>query len=208
MPTGILENLFGSVAKIKIIRLFLLNPQDLFTPAKISGRCKIASDVVRKEISLLKKIDFVRQKTESVDEIIKLKNGRIKNRKKKIQGLKLNGSFPLLHALKNLVLNASPVDREKLVNALKKTGRIKLIILAGIFIQSNDSRVDLLLVGDAVKKGALERILDNIESEVGKEITYSIFDTREFLYRIGMYDRFVHDILDYPHEKIFNKLGI
>ncbi len=208
MPSGILEKLFGSSARIKIIRLFLLNPDAFFAPKEISRRSKVVLGLVRREISLLNKIDFIRQKTEKVDKVIKLKNGKIKNKKKKIQGLKLNESFPFLHALKNLVLNAAPINKEEMVKALKKSGRIKLIILSGIFIQSDDSRVDLLLVGDTIKKNALEKILGNIEAEIGKELTYSVFGTKVFLLRMGMYDRFVYDILDYPHEKIFNSLDI
>lgn len=208
MPLGILEKLFGSSARIKIIRLFLLNPMDLFIPKEISRRCKVAFGIVRREVSILKNIGFITQKSETIDNLIKLKKGRLKNKKKSIQGLKLNELFPLLHPLKNLVLNAAPIDRGKMLKALKSAGRIKLIILSGIFIQSDNSRVDLFLVGDAVRKGALERALRNIEAETGKELTYAVFGTKEFLYRLGMYDRFVHDILDYPHEKIFNKMDI
>ncbi|HDO23747.1 MAG TPA: hypothetical protein ENG99_00850 [bacterium] len=208
MPTGVLEKLFDSTARIKIIRLFLLNSDTLFAPKDISRRCKVLPVVARREISLLKKIDFIKQKTESIDDLIKLKNGKIKNKKKKIQGLRLNGFFPFLRPLKNLVLNAAPIDRTKILKSFKSAGRMKLIILSGIFIQSDESRVDLLLVGDAIKKGILERILRNMEAEIGKELSYSVFGTKDFLYRFGMYDRFVHDILDYPHEEILNRLDI
>ncbi|NOY35564.1 MAG: hypothetical protein GXP44_01425 [bacterium] len=208
MPTNILEKLFGSAARIKIIRLFLLNPDTIFTPKEISRRCKVASNLARREISLLKNIGFAEQKSETIEKLIKLKNGKIKNNKKKIQGLKLDESFPLLRALKNLVLNAAPIDKKGMTKSLKTAGKIKLIILSGIFIQADGSRVDLLLVGDGIKGRVLERTLRNIEAEIGKELTYSVFDTKEFLYRLGIYDRFIYDILDYPHEKILNKLDI
>ncbi len=208
MPTNILEKLFGSAARIKIIRLFLLNPDTIFTPKEISRRCKVTPNLARREISLLKNIGFAEQKSETIEKLIKLKNGKIKNNKKKIQGLKLDGTFPVLRALKNLVLNAAPIDKKGMAKSLKAAGRVKLIILSGIFIQADGSRVDLLLVGDGIKSGVLERTLRNIEAEIGKELTYSVFDTKEFLYRLGVYDRFIYDILDYPHEKILNKLDI
>lgn len=206
--SGALEKLFGSSARIKIIRLFLLNQDLLLSPKEISRRAKVNLTSARREISLLKKIDFIKQTMERIDEIIKLKNGRIKNKKKKIQGLKLNAFFPLLNPLKNLVLNTAPINRGKLAKMLNSAGRMKLIILAGIFIQSSDGKTDILLVGDSVRKGVLERILRTIEAEIGKELTYAVFNTNEFLYRLGMYDRFVRDILDYPHEKLVNKLNL
>lgn len=207
MPS-ILEKLFGSSARVKIIRLFLLNPEGLFDAKEISRRCKIASKSTRKEISFLEKIGFIKHQSKTVGELIKLKNGKIKNRKKKISGLKLREDFPLLCALKSLFLSVDPVDKGKMVKALKALGKIKLIVFSGIFIRSDNSRVDLLLVGDAVRKGALERVLRKFESETGKDINYALLDTKEFLYRLGMHDRFIHDIFDYPHEKILNKLGI
>jgi hypothetical protein len=163
---------------------------------------------LRREISLLKNIKFVAQKEEKIDELIKLKNGKIKNRKKKIQGLRLNSLFPFLQPLKNLVVTAAPLDKEKLIKKLNAIGRMKLIILSGVFTQSEDSKVDLLLAGDSIRRSALERLLKRIEAETGKELTYAVFNTNEFLYRLGMYDRFVRDVLDYPHEKILNKLNI
>lgn len=208
MQTGVLEKLFGSAARIKIIRLFLLNPDTLFISKEISRRCKVLSGLARREISLLDKIGFIKQKKETVDDLIKLKNGKIKNNKKKVQGWVLDESFVFLSPLKKLVLNSAPVDREKMIKGFKKAGKMKLILLSGIFIQSTNSRVDLLLVGDAIKKGALERSLKNIEAEIGKELVYAVFSSKDFSYRLGMYDRFVHDILDYPHEKILNKTNI
>lgn len=205
---GVLEKLFGSSARIKIIRLFLLNPETLFSPKEIGRRARVSPTSLRREILLLKKIGFIKQKEERIDEIIKLKNGKLKNRKKKIQGLKLNFLFPFLYSLKNLVLNAAPINKERLIKMLASVGKMKLIILSGIFIQSEDSRTDLLLVGDSIKKSVLERVLKNIEAQIGKELIYAVFSTKEFLYRFGMYDRFIRDILDYPHEKILNKLNI
>jgi len=205
---GVLEKLFGSAPRIKIIRLFFLNPETLFNPKGISRRVKVTLPVARREILLLKNIGFIKQKEGMIDEIIKLKKGKIKNKKKKIQGLKLNTFFPFLHPLKNLVVNTAPIDKEKLIKILSSIGRMKLIILSGIFIQSDDSKADVFLVGDSIRRGALERALRNIEAQVGKELVYAVFSTKEFLYRFGMYDRFVRDVLDYPHEKIVNKLDI
>ena len=84
---------------------------------------------------------------------------------------------------------------------------MKLIVLAGVFLQQEDSRVDILIVGDEVKKKAVENTLRSIEAEVGKELSYALFETPDFLYRLSVYDKFVRDILDFPHEKIMNKIG-
>ena len=46
------------------------------------------------------------------------------------------------------------------------------------------------------------------ESELGKSVQHTLMDTEEFRYRLDMYDRFLRDILEYPHEKLINKFDI
>ncbi|MBU4353206.1 hypothetical protein L6251_00935 [Candidatus Parcubacteria bacterium] len=208
MKERVLERLFGSASRVKIIRLFFLNPDMFFDIKEISRRTRVALPSARREILLLKSVGFVTQKEEKIDDIIKLKNGKIKNIRKKIHGLRLNMSFPFFRSLKSLVVDTVPIDNERLIKMLSSVGRMKLAILSGIFIQSEDSRTDLFLVGDAIKKAVLQKVLKNIEAEIGKELVFAVLSTKEFLYRFGMYDKFVRDVLDYPHEKLINKLNV
>ena len=82
------------------------------------------------------------------------------------------------------------------------------MIAAGVFIQNWDSRVDLLIVGEELNLHKIESIIRNIESDIGKEISYSAFETQDFEYRMGIHDRLVRDILDYPHVTLLDRLGI
>ena len=79
---------------------------------------------------------------------------------------------------------------------------MKLVVTSGIFIKNHDSRVDLLIVGDKMKRGKIEEGIKRIEAEIGMELVYAVFETKEFLYRLNMYDKLVRDILDYPHEVV------
>jgi hypothetical protein len=80
------------------------------------------------------------------------------------------------------------------------------LIITGIFIGRTTDRVDLLVVGDKIKKKEIDRALQHIESVVGREVAYAYFDTEDFLYRLNVKDRLIRDILDYPHERIINKI--
>lgn len=203
-----LEKLFGSSARVKIIRLFLSNPESLFSLEDVSRRAKVLTPSAKREISLFKSIGLVKQRDETIDEIVKLKDGTEKIKKKKFNGYFLNTLFPFVHALRNLVINAAPADKEAMIKEINTIGRIKLVVFSGIFTNRENSRVDLLLVGDAMKETKLDKVLKNIEAEIGKEIVYAVFKTDDFMYRLGMYDRFIRDILEYPHEKAVNKLNI
>ena len=203
-----LEKLFGSSARVKIIRLFLSNPESLFSLEDVSRRAKVLTPSAKREISLFKSIGLIKQRDETIDEIVKLKDGTEKIKKKKFNGYFLNALFPFVHALRNLVINAAPADKEAMIKEINTIGRIKLVVFSGIFTNRENSRVDLLLVGDSIKETKLDKALKNIEAEIGKEIVYAVFKTDDFMYRLGMYDRFIRDILEYPHEKAVNKLNI
>ena len=187
-----LSKLFGSEAKVKIMRLFLFNPETVFTTSDISERVKVDISRVRKEINQLEKIDLIKVRA---------------NRSGK-KGLTLNSQFDYLVPLQNFLINVEPLNSKEIVKRISKLGSIKLILIAGVFIQEPESRVDMLIVGDHVKKSNLEHTIKILESEIGKELKYAYFTTEDFNYRNGMCDKLTRDILDYPHKKVLNKLGI
>ena len=63
-------------------------------------------------------------------------------------------------------------------------------------------------LGDDISKRKLDNFLSNVESELGKTVSYTLMETDEFKYRMGMFDRFLRDIFEYPHEKLLNKLNL
>ena len=52
----------------------------------------------------------------------------------------------------------------------------------------------------------IETEIKKIEADIGKELKYAVFDLDEFLYRLNMYDKLIRDVLDFPHEKLINKI--
>lgn len=194
----ILGKLFGSEARVKIIRLFFLNTEIGFDSKEIERRTKLKTATVRKELGILKSIGFIKKKLFSKD----------LPPKKKVLGWFLDGDFSYKKELKDLVLNADSVNNNKIIGRFKKAGTIKLLIVSGIFVKDNNSRTDILVIGDNLKKGTIENAIRSIEAEIGKELAYAFFDTKEFKYRLEMYDKFIYDILDYPHERLVDKLQL
>lgn len=64
-----------------------------------------------------------------------------------------------------------------------------------------------MIVGDNIKKQSIEKFLVVTESELGKMLRYSVMDTKEFRYRMNVYDRFLRDLLEHDHEKLINKFN-
>ncbi len=203
----ILERLFGSTAKVRLIKLFLLNPDNAFDVNDAALRAKISAGIARREINNLLKAGFIRPKSYSRDVVVQSYH-RVKSLKKRSLGWTLDPKFPYLEPLNAFLSNINPFKHKDIINKISRAGKIQLLIISGIFIKDQDSRVDLLVVGDGLKNNALDQIVKNLEAEIGKEIRYASFETTEFKYRLSMFDKLIRDILDYPHEKIINKLSV
>lgn len=202
---GLLEKLFGSHARIKILKLFYLNTEHVFPGREVAERTNTNPSVSQRELRMFREIGFIRSGTQM--EEISSEEGK-KPHRRKVTGFLLDQSFPLLSELRDLVLTVAPVSKQELADRLRRVGRVKLVALSGIFLKRGDSRIDMLIVGDNLKKGQLDRMLRLIESEVGKELSYTILETSDFKYRLGMNDKFIRDVFDYPHEIVIDKIGI
>jgi len=186
-----LSKLFGSETKVKIMRLFLANPEHVFDIKEIATRVKADSSKVRREMGNIEKMGLVRHRQ---------KNNR--------HGFIIDPQFTYLEPLKNFLINLEPLQPKELVRKVNRLGNIKLVIVSGVFIHDLESRADLLVVGDGIKKGAMENTIKTLESELGRELRYAYFTTEDFKYRLSMFDKLVRDILDYPHKKVVNRLGV
>lgn len=203
----ILEKVFGSGAKVRLMRLFMFNPNSAFDLKDIALRTSTSSRAARREINNLEKIDLVKSKSFVRD--IEKKRGKKKfTVKKKFSGWTLNQKFQYLRPLQDFLVYMNPFRHNELVEKLRKVGNIKLLVISGVFIQEWESRVDLFIVGDNIKKGLLDNVIRSLEAELGKELKYAALETNDFQYRLNMCDKLISDVLDFPHEKVINKIGI
>jgi hypothetical protein len=203
----ILAKLFGTAEKVRIMRLFLFNPELVFDIDAVSLRTQVKSGKARIEISTLQKIGLLKGKS-FVKEITRKKGKKVITKKVRVSGWILNPAFKYIEQLQSFLVNISPVKGNEILRKVGKIGKLRLVITAGVFIQNWESRLDLLVVCDNLKTGALEKTIRNLEAEMGKEIRYSALETTEFQYRLGLYDKLVRDVLDYPHEVVLDKLGV
>jgi len=209
----ILEHLFESVAKARILRLFMQNMEQSFTIGEIAERIQLKPPVVGKEIRKLIRIDLLNERP-IITQAIKKKNKTSKKKEKKPSPsskkmlYNVNQQFPLLNELQDLVIKSYIASRKLITQEIKKLGHIKLAVISGIFVDNEKARTDILVIGDKIEKRKFDSFLLHLESELGRSLRYTSMETSEFKYRMEMYDRFLRDILEYPHEKLINKLNL
>lgn len=191
-----LAKLFGGQARVRIMRLFLLNSSNNFEIEEVVSRSRVMKNNTRKEINILSAMNFIKQK-------VITKEG-YRGTKKKVVAWSLNSSFKYLESLRDILIDPTLLLQEDLPQRFKQVGKIKLMIVSGVFIGNSKSRADVLIVGDKLKKNVLQQVVKSLEAEIGKELDYVVFDTEEFKYRLNMYDKLVCDIIDLPHEKLID----
>lgn len=206
----ILGKLFGSNHIIKILRLFLFNPSTTFEYTDILRKTKVPEEIVRVERNMLERIGLIKRRT-FFKEIQKKKRNRKYIAKKRVLGWGVNPHFPYLEPLTRFFVDTATIDSSAFLKKIRKAGTPRTVIMSGFFIgdiESVNGSIDILIVGDHIKEKKILPILKDIEAEMGKEIRYAIFSTRDFRYRMEIRDRLVRDILDYPHKTILDKLGV
>lgn len=207
-----LGKILGSEDKVKILRLFLFHHEVPYDADEISARADVRRISAVKIAKVFEKIRLLKSKSYYKDVVQKRKVGKRGGdpvvRRKRTRGWILNEKFLYLKELQNLLINTTLLREEEIVKRLQNVGKVALVIVAGVFIQNWDSRVDILVVGENLKEKSLQHIVRKMEAEIGRELAYTALETSDFQYRMTMCDKLVRDIVDYPHKRIFNKLGL
>lgn len=181
-----LKRLFTSNTRIKLLTLFLLNPEEQYFIRELTRKLDEQINSIRRELDNLKKMGLLKAKT--------------RNRKKYYI---INKNFILFNELRNIILKAQS-DKENIAKKLTSFGEIDVIVLAGLFVEK-DAAIDLLLVGD-INRRQLEDFFTN-ELETKRPVRFSIMSKEEYQYRKKCQDKFLHDIIADPDNIVaLNKL--
>ena len=202
-----LYKLLGGAPRVKLLRLFMFNPEQVYERAEAAKRMKLTSAVVAREITALTRLGIVKKKSY----IKEIEQGRGRNvviKKKRMQGYALNDQFEWYEALRDFLLATTPVNKEELLRQLKPLAKLRLVIISGFFLYQWDRRLDLLIVSDKPSEKALANIINDLEIEMGRELRYAYLSTEDFRYRYSIQDRLIRDVVDYDHDVILDKMGM
>ncbi len=197
-----LSILFGSQARVKLLRFFLFNPSKEFTFDEISRRARLVRRTARTEMNALERADVIRKK----QSYFPVEEGSEK--KVRALGYSLNREFVNLQSLQTFLFETAPINGKTVLNHLKKVGPIDFLAVAGIFVRDFDQRLDVMLAMKKYSPSKVETAIRSLESELGVEIRFAAFESADLKYRIGMYDKLTRDVFDYPHQIVVDKIGI
>lgn len=202
-----LDKLFGSKARLKILKLFVLHPEEEFYIREIARNLKLQLNSVRRELENLEKFGLLASSFGGTEEV-KKDNPPPKSRSRQDKKYyRVNTNFVLLEEIKSLIVKAQILYERDFIDKLTKIGKPKLLVFTGFFVNNPFSPADLLIVG-RFNKAKLLKLIKELEKDIGKEINYTIFGTREFKYRRDITDVFLYEILEGKKLVAVDEVGI
>ena len=196
-----LEHLFGSRTRVKLLSLFLRNGDEPVFVRELTRRVDTQINAVRREIANLVNLGLL---TEATVVEPPLPGGRKQPGLKK-KYYQLNKQFPLLEEISALILKAEVLLDGKLDQQILQLGDIKYLALLGKFVGDTAVPIDLLVVAQ-ISRERLQTILTEVENAHGIEINYSLLTPDEFRYRKEIGDRFIHDVTSGRRKVIVDRL--
>ncbi|GFO95931.1 hypothetical protein ig2599ANME_0113 [groundwater metagenome] len=175
-----LEKLFTSKTRVKLLTLFLLNPETELYVREIARKTGENTNAIRREL----------QNLEDIGLLLSEKKGNLKY-------YTINKKMPIYIELTNIILKTGGVGRTLSEN-LTRLGRIETAFIYGSFASGSaggKSDIDLFIIGQ-VHEDELIRCIEKLEKELCREINYVIFTPAEFSQRIRNNDPFIKNVLN------------
>jgi predicted nucleotidyltransferase len=177
-----LELLFSSTARVRVLALLLLNPETHFYQREISTLTDLPIRAVQREVQRLQTLGLLTSFT----------------RGNQVH-YQVNRDFFLFPELKGIFLKTVGLTA-LLGDELKEAENIALAFIYGSYAvdqENTTSDIDLLVVG-TLSSRALHTTLQEAEKLVHREINYTLFSPDEFRTRAQAGNGFLHNVLTGP----------
>ncbi len=208
-----IEQLFGSKTRVKLLQLFYSNPNRSFYVREITRKIDEQINSVRRELANLLSMGIiasdnnnnrlyyeVNQKYEFYEPLAAIFGG------KPMAAAKPSKSKAKDDKVEEKAIDTVIKDTPE-VAELKSLGNVELVIYTGQFTRDDTSGVDMLIVGD-VNQTKVNKYVQDLEEKENKEIRFTVMTLPDFEYRKQVKDRFLSDVLVSKKQIVIDKQNI
>lgn len=192
-----IDALFGSKTRVKLLHLFLNSPGQSFYVREITRKIDEQINSVRRELSNMLEVGIIT--SDSADNKLYYQVNQRYD-----YYIPLRAIFGDNAAEVNIV----PVSEESLTDeygtAVRAIPGLRLAIFAGVLVRGSSSAVDVVLVGN-VTPAKVTAAIKIIEKGEGRDINYSVLSYDEFYYRLSIRDRFITEIVNGKYTVVVDK---
>ncbi|HEY8886402.1 MAG TPA: transcriptional regulator [Candidatus Microsaccharimonas sp.] len=192
-----IDALFGSKTRVKLLHLFMNHPGQSFYVREITRVIDEQINSVRRELSNMLEVGVIT--SDSSDNKLYYQ---------------ANQRYEFYSALRAIFANEALITKpslsegeavsEQYLSAIADIAALRIAILSGVLVKGSHSSVDVLLVGTlpTAKVKAAMAIIEKLE---GREINYSVMSYDDFYYRLSVRDKFITEILNSKHTVAIDK---
>lgn len=193
-----IDALFGSKTRVKLLHLFLSNPSKSFYVREITRLIDEQINSVRRELANMLDVGIV------VSETVENKlYYRVNQRYKYYVPFRaIFSNDPT-----NLIVASKAGSTSTVLDEIKKLKGASSVIIAGVLVEGSASPIDLLVAGD-FSKTKLAKLVTELEQTEGREINYATMSDDEIYYRLSIRDRFISEVLDTKHTVLVDKKSV
>jgi hypothetical protein len=191
-----IDALFGSKTRVKLLHLFLNNPGQSFFVREITRKIDEQINSVRRELSNMLEVGIIT--SDSSDNKLYYQVNQRYDYYVPLRAIFGDGDDD-----NKIVVAPESVDLlvEKYGPELRDISGLRLAIFSGVLVKGSNTSVDLLLVGN-IASSKTKALIAHIEKSEGREINYSVLSYDDFYYRLSVRDRFITEIINGKHKVI------
>lgn len=188
-----IEQLFGSKTRVKLLQLFYSNPNRSFYVREITRKIDEQINSVRRELANMLSIGIISSDTNN-------------NRLYYEVNQDYEHYIPLaaIFGAGSMPTAESAPAAEAEAQGFKAMGNTSLVLLTGQLTRDERSDIDVLLVGD-LNQTQVAKYIAELEAKEGKELRYAVMADDEFRYRQEVNDRFLTLVLQSKMQILMDK---
>ena len=193
-----IDALFGSKTRVKLLHLFLNNPGKSFYVREITRKIDEQINSVRRELSNMLEVGIII--SDSADNKLYY---QVNQRYEFFVSLKaIFGDSPTTKSTVEVQPKEDSVA--KYGSLLNEITGLRLAVFSGVLVTGSTTSVDVLLVGN-IAHAKVKTVMAEIEKSEGREINYCVIPYDEFYYRLSIRDRFITEIINGKHVAVIDK---
>ncbi len=199
-----IEQLFGSKTRVKLLRLFYSNPNRPFYVREITRKIDEQINSVRRELGNLLSIGIISSDTSNNKLYYEVsQNYEYYKPLKTIFGGEAAADLST-NSKSSIEPTAKKVKVDPVVAELQAVGNVEYALYTGQFTRDESSGIDMLVVGD-VNQTKMQKFVTALEQKEKKEIRYVVLSPSDFNYRREVKDRFISSVMTSKNLVIIDK---
>lgn len=187
-----IDALFGSKTRVKLLHLFLNNPGKAFYVREITRLIDEQINSVRRELANMLEVGIITSDTADNKLYYEIN-----------QRYEYYVPFRAIFADEKVESTARKATEAQWHGRITELAGLRLAVIAGVLVKGSASSVDLLLVGD-IPANRLKSVIKEIEQAESRELNYTVLSYDEFYYRLSVRDKFITEVLGSKHSVLYD----